>query len=239
MYHLHSVSGYQWTPPAIRYLLTLRLEREHLFNKPLCRKLKLWNEISREMRKSGFDAPSHACNDKWRNTLTTYRKIKQKLEAYPEKTFVRWEYFDLMDSHLGHIPYKFTPMRKLLKTHLSYKDILEIQKGPQADARVGNMGGATGTAGKRRQEEDIIVLRDDMADLGDIEEEESSSNKKPKLTLSDFLHKKLQADEKKRKERQVYEEKRLKVELQKLELERKKMEILKNLLSVLKSKTIT
>lgn len=199
------VSAFQWVPSATRLMLTLRYEKESAFANPLNRKVLLWNEISEVMLRNGYSVPGHLCDAKYRNLLTTYRKVKEKVKE-KGSSFVRWEFFELMDSHLGHIPY----------TSVKYSQVVpnDVDQAREDE----------------EEEEEEMVLE---------EEKEPSlirgrGRKRPKLTISQYLQNKLRADERKRREYQILEEKRLKLEYKKLELEQKKIDVLKSLVVALK-----
>lgn len=73
------------------------------FNRPVCKKRKLWERVSREMKSVGnYDVSESFCDSKYRNLLCTYRinKRKQK-DTGEDNTPIKWEFFDMMDRVLG------------------------------------------------------------------------------------------------------------------------------------------
>ncbi|GAB2280581.1 Trihelix transcription factor GT-1 [Dionaea muscipula] len=65
-----------WVQEETRSLISLRRERDSLFNTSKSNK-HLWEQISSKMRERGFDRSPTMCTDKWRNLLKEYKKAKQ------------------------------------------------------------------------------------------------------------------------------------------------------------------
>uniref|UniRef100_A0A8D8TKG3 Trihelix transcription factor GT-4 n=1 Tax=Cacopsylla melanoneura TaxID=428564 RepID=A0A8D8TKG3_9HEMI len=84
-------AGDMWTTQNIRKLLTLRLERDGLFNRPKNRSI-LWRQISEELLKQNVCATPTQCAQKFRNLLTTYRNNKQKVRSTGEG--VKWVFYE-------------------------------------------------------------------------------------------------------------------------------------------------
>lgn len=64
----------------------------------MSKKLKLWDAISKEMGKHGYNVPGNVCDNKYRNLLNTYRRIKDKRNNMQgRELFSRWRYFDMFE----------------------------------------------------------------------------------------------------------------------------------------------
>ena len=72
-------AGLKWTNDLIKLLLSKRLELEWAFNRPTCKKKKLWRDIGEEISKlTDISVSGEACDIKYRNLLATYRINKKK-----------------------------------------------------------------------------------------------------------------------------------------------------------------
>lgn len=64
----------------------------------------VFNKITREMGKSGFDRTFQQCRDKLKKLKSEYRKLKDKQGKTGEGKRKDWDYFDAMDAILGTKP---------------------------------------------------------------------------------------------------------------------------------------
>lgn len=106
---------FKWNSKSIKLLLDIRLSMEAEFNRPVCKKRKLWERVSREMESSGaYHVSESLCDSKYRNLLCTYRinKRRQK-DTGDDNTPIKWEYFDIMDKILGTKASSCPPMETL------------------------------------------------------------------------------------------------------------------------------
>lgn len=71
------------------------------FNRPACKKIRLWKQISNTINKTAsINSTATICDTKYRNLLATYRKNKEKQKSTGAGA-VKWDYFDIMDNVLG------------------------------------------------------------------------------------------------------------------------------------------
>lgn len=80
-----------------------RLGQEQAFNRPKCKKIKLWNDIAKEINKDtkeAFSLTGTLCDNKYRNLLKTY-KINKKKQKSSGESAINWEYFSDFDGVLG------------------------------------------------------------------------------------------------------------------------------------------
>ncbi|XP_019745348.1 uncharacterized protein LOC109527725 [Hippocampus comes] len=98
-----------WTLQATWHLVNTRLEMDLAFEKPVCKKKKLWETVAervnarlREEAQEASDVvvKAHECDLKWRNMLTTYRKNAERAKRQGEAA-VHWEFFRAMHHVLG------------------------------------------------------------------------------------------------------------------------------------------
>ncbi|CAH1183129.1 unnamed protein product [Ceutorhynchus assimilis] len=65
---------FKWTQSLTLMLIDLRLKKEKDFNRPICKKKKLWEQIACEIKtKTGKFVTSEMCDIKYRNLLSTYK----------------------------------------------------------------------------------------------------------------------------------------------------------------------
>ncbi|CAH1995208.1 unnamed protein product [Acanthoscelides obtectus] len=103
-----------WTSSAVKLLLDLRLGKEEEFNKPVCRKMKLWKQIADEMNKIGkYNVCGNDCYGKYRNLLQTYRQNKEKRLKRTGESQITWEFFEIMDRVLGNKASSMPPPQSL------------------------------------------------------------------------------------------------------------------------------
>lgn len=92
----------KWTPSCIELLITERLSKEEEFNRPSCKKKKLWHGISKALEeKSGSYFDANSCDIKYRNMLSTYRNNKKRQQQCSEGA-INWKYFQQFDDVFGH-----------------------------------------------------------------------------------------------------------------------------------------
>lgn len=92
---------FKWTHESTKLLLDIRLNKEKDFNRPLCKKKKLWTSVAEEMQKIGhYMVTGEMCDIKYRNLLATYKTNKKKKEQSGESS-ITWEYFNQFDTILG------------------------------------------------------------------------------------------------------------------------------------------
>ncbi|KAJ8971349.1 hypothetical protein NQ314_000748 [Rhamnusium bicolor] len=80
-----------------------RLGREKDFNRPKCKKNKLWSGVAKEMNgtlRGPYSLTSENCDSKYRNLLKTYKANKKKQNSSGESA-INWEYFTDFDEILG------------------------------------------------------------------------------------------------------------------------------------------
>jgi len=71
------------------------------FQRPTCKKSKLWSAVARKLEETGgYGVSGSDCDEKWRNLQATYKRNKDKKGTSGHKA-VTWEYYELMDEVLG------------------------------------------------------------------------------------------------------------------------------------------
>lgn len=110
----------EWSEKATKLLLTSRLEMEKYFNRPTCKKKKLWQKISLEIGKKGYKFSADKCDLKYRNLLKTYKKNKEKQKKSGADS-ITWKYFEILDNVLG-CKYNINPPPELVGGTLSDDD---------------------------------------------------------------------------------------------------------------------
>lgn len=94
-------STFKWTPSSIELLITERLSKEEEFNRPSCKKKKLWHAISKTLEeKTGSYFDANSCDIKYRNMLSTYRNNKKRQQQCGEGA-INWKYFQQFDEVFG------------------------------------------------------------------------------------------------------------------------------------------
>ncbi|CAL1379849.1 unnamed protein product [Linum trigynum] len=78
-----SSSPSRWPKEEIEALIRLRtnLDRQYQESGP---KGPLWEEVSLEMKKLGFDRSAKRCKEKWENMNKYFRRVKESSKARPE-----------------------------------------------------------------------------------------------------------------------------------------------------------
>lgn len=94
---------FHWGPDSVKLLLELRLSKNYLWLNPNAKKIELWENVSKNMKKNHFNVEGHACDMKYRNLLKTYKANKDKFEK-GVLSYHHWPYYEMFDSHLNHDP---------------------------------------------------------------------------------------------------------------------------------------
>ncbi|KAF5299652.1 hypothetical protein FQR65_LT19476 [Abscondita terminalis] len=68
----------KWTTAAIKLLLDIRLGMQPQFERPVCKKNKLWTRVSEMMSHEDYSFSGDECYSKYRNLLQTYKHNKEK-----------------------------------------------------------------------------------------------------------------------------------------------------------------
>lgn len=107
--------SFSWTTDSIKLLLNLRLDMEESFNKPTCKKNKLWHQIANKMIETvdNSNFTWEECYGKYRNLLQTYRNNKAKRLKNTGESKITWEYFEVFDSVLGQKASTCPPVENL------------------------------------------------------------------------------------------------------------------------------
>ncbi|CAH1154000.1 unnamed protein product [Phaedon cochleariae] len=72
------LENFKWTREASKLLIDVRIEKEKEFNRPICKKKKLWSQIAKEVNTIGnLKVSGEMCDTEFRNLMTTY-KINEK-----------------------------------------------------------------------------------------------------------------------------------------------------------------
>lgn len=87
-----------WTIDATKGLIQLYSKNRNKFLAVnLGGKHMLWQEISQQLSRLGYQYSATLCNDKWRNLKMTYKRNKQRELKYGIQQ-VKWFYFKEIDS---------------------------------------------------------------------------------------------------------------------------------------------
>jgi len=82
-------------------LIDTRQSLDAVFEKPVCKKTKLWTTVAKQLTAvGGYTVSGQECDEKWRNLQATYKRNKEKKNSTGSET-VNWEYFDMMDEVMG------------------------------------------------------------------------------------------------------------------------------------------
>lgn len=107
-----------WTLQATWQLVRVRLDMEAEFDRPVCKKKRLWERVAERvtarLRAEGYsDVPARAfeCDLKWRNMLATYRKNAERAKRLGAHA-VHWEFFRAMHKVLGRSYEEIEAQRK-------------------------------------------------------------------------------------------------------------------------------
>ncbi|XP_036445709.1 uncharacterized protein si:dkey-66i24.7 [Colossoma macropomum] len=102
-----SKTEFVWTLQATWHLVHVRLDMDHEFDQPVCKKKKLWETVAERvtarLRAEGYQdvaVKAFECDLKWRNMLATYRKNAERAKRLGAHS-VHWEFFKTMHEVLG------------------------------------------------------------------------------------------------------------------------------------------
>ncbi|KAJ4438912.1 hypothetical protein ANN_14866 [Periplaneta americana] len=213
-----SDAALKWTHNLTKLLLNKRLENESSFNRPTCKKKKLWNDIAHEISKATTVSISgEACDIKYRNLLATYRANKKKQTKTGEGS-INWEYFSIMDEVLGHKA-SSSPQTELLGGSMMKDDTdtsslasTSSASSSTSSASTSSSSASTSTSSASTSSSSASTSTSSASASTSTSSASSGSTRKRKMTVSDYLHKKLQLHEEreKRKEEMQREKLRLK-----------------------------
>lgn len=213
---------FKWNEKSVRVLLMLRFQRDEEFNRPSCRKIKLWEQVAKEMQNNGFIVNGHSCDSKYRNLLATYRKNKIKQQTSDESVVISWEFFEFMDEHLGP---------KFDETSESFEYAIQATPSAVESDYEGRYFLTSATPSKKPRLNSVQYTS--------VEDER-------KMSIQEYFFEKLQfdktcyKDDQRRKNRRIeLQERKIKIAEKQLELEIKKVEALTALASAISNlKTI-
>ncbi|XP_064084765.1 uncharacterized protein LOC135200242 isoform X5 [Macrobrachium nipponense] len=114
-----------WPHKAV--LLLIDLYKKHLpkFNSKNIKKKGVWNLLSQEMKRKGYDLSGEACDKKFRALKHRYKIIMENINATGRRNR-KWEYFDLMGKLLED-----DPQFKVNSSSVSDESHEEEEEGPQ------------------------------------------------------------------------------------------------------------
>jgi len=94
-----SVPEVHWTDELLKLLVSTWSEFQHDFEKPKCKKSKLWGTIAEKMKQKVPEVPltGAEADRKWRNLLQTLGKVNDNKKK-TGRGAVNWKYYDLMVS---------------------------------------------------------------------------------------------------------------------------------------------
>ncbi|KAJ4428639.1 hypothetical protein ANN_24684 [Periplaneta americana] len=109
-------NGFHWTTASTLLLIRVREEVDPEFQKPKCKKNKLWNVVRDRMCTSNYNVSAIECDRKWRNLLTTYKRRKDTSRKSGEGALPFWEFEATMDAFMGDKPNIEPPRSHLVST---------------------------------------------------------------------------------------------------------------------------
>ncbi|XP_067129385.1 uncharacterized protein [Centruroides vittatus] len=86
---------------AVKKLIEIRQEMDSLFEKPNCKKVKLWGDVCLKMKKEGINIGAVECDRKWRNLILTYRRRKDQMRKSGSGRLPFWEFHEDFDHFFG------------------------------------------------------------------------------------------------------------------------------------------
>ncbi|CAL8288121.1 unnamed protein product [Boreogadus saida] len=154
-----------WTLQATWHLVHIRLEMDHLFDQPVCKKKKLWElasekidaKLSESADSEVTGVKAYECDLKWRNMLATYRKNAERARRLGEGS-VHWEFFKAMHEVLGKSREEVEAQRRArlggtkLGRAIASKRFTPILPTPSS------AGGGGGGGGGARPPQDVLQL---------------------------------------------------------------------------------
>ncbi|XP_023239516.1 uncharacterized protein LOC111638106 [Centruroides sculpturatus] len=90
-----------WTSFAVKKIIEIRKEMDTLFEKPNCKKVKLWGDASVKLKKEGVNVGAVECDRKWRNLILTYRRRKDQMRKSGSGRLPFWEFHEDFDHFFG------------------------------------------------------------------------------------------------------------------------------------------
>lgn len=103
----------KWTRNTTKYLIQKRLSKENDFQRPKCKKIKLWQDIAKDVSSTcDINLSAEECDNKYRNLLKTYKVNVLKKNTTGEGQ-ITWEYFQQFDEALG-CKASITPSKDML-----------------------------------------------------------------------------------------------------------------------------
>lgn len=91
----------KWTGNSTKYLIQKRLSKENDFQRPKCKKIKLWQDIAKDVNSTfNVNMSAEECDNKYRNLLKTYKINIIKKNSTGESQ-ITWEHFEEFDAILG------------------------------------------------------------------------------------------------------------------------------------------
>ncbi|KAF0712377.1 Uncharacterized protein FWK35_00035125, partial [Aphis craccivora] len=92
-----------WTSSLTKALISELIERDSLFQRPSCKKIKLWRSIAIKLNsafENKINLTDKICNRKWRNLWQTYKANVKKSNNTGSDSII-WEYFNDFNEHFG------------------------------------------------------------------------------------------------------------------------------------------
>jgi len=129
----------QLTDANIRLLITTRVECDAQFQRPKCKKSKIWVGVAEKVEAvAGAKVTGMECDEKWRNLVSTYRRNKDRLKSSGHGA-VSWAYYDVMDELLGSKASSVPPASQLLSTFTPTVDAMVTSAATTANNSVDNL----------------------------------------------------------------------------------------------------
>lgn len=110
-----------WTSSLTKALISERIECDSLFQRPSCKKIKLWRSIAIKLNsafKNKINLTDKICNRKWRNLWQTYKANVKKSNNTGSDSII-WEYFNDFNEHFGTKD-NINPNPLIWKVHLHW-----------------------------------------------------------------------------------------------------------------------
>ncbi|XP_047520457.1 uncharacterized protein LOC125059859 [Pieris napi] len=113
-------SVYRWNSPCVLLLLELYRSMEGTLNSGKISQKQVWNKISQDMKKKGYDVTGPQCHSKIRSLKKTYKSTKDhnNKSGNNRKT---WQFYDIMDEIFGKKAW-CNPVAVASSTGLSLKE---------------------------------------------------------------------------------------------------------------------
>lgn len=92
-----------WTSKLTKALISERIECDSLFQRPSCKKIKLWRSIAIKLNsafENKINLTDQLCDRKWRNLWQTYKKNVKKSNNTGTDSII-WEYYHDFNEHFG------------------------------------------------------------------------------------------------------------------------------------------